>query len=267
MQRDTRTGKKTPLSSLCRKVSFSVPRGWGELTQEQLRYVLRLLWLYGEASDWHQRVKTAAFLHFCGIEVANRTDLGWLCRENGCGKSFILNTELLPSLLQNVEWLTHTDQMNVRVERIAQYKAVDFELRELMFGDYLLAENYYQAFLLNRESDMLVSMAKILYGVPDGEDTSEFCNEILTGVFLWFSAAKNVLGQWFPHFLKPVTEGGTAISQESQHENTQAQIRLLTKGDVTKQKYILEQTDTWTALAELDALAREAEEIQRKYGK
>ena len=56
-------------------------------------------------------------------------------------------------------------------------------------------------------------------------------------------------------------------SLPSLYDSIRNQIRLLTKGDVTKQKYILEQTDTWTALGELDALAKEAEEISKKYGK
>ena len=45
-----------------------------------------------------------------------------------------------------------------------------------------------------------------------------------------------------------------------------AQIRALTKGDITKERDILNM-DTWRALTELDALAREYEEINRKYGK
>ena len=36
---------------------------------------------------------------------------------------------------------------------------------------------------------------------------------------------------------------------------------------LTKQDYIMNHTDTWTALGELDALAMEAEEIKQKYGK
>ena len=44
-------------------------------------------------------------------------------------------------------------------------------------------------------------------------------------------------------------------------------MRLLTKGDVTKEHDIRNNVDTWTAMAELDALAQEAEEIERKYGK
>jgi hypothetical protein len=46
-----------------------------------------------------------------------------------------------------------------------------------------------------------------------------------------------------------------------------AQMRLLTKGDVTKEQYIRDEVDTWTALAELDASAKEADEIEKKYGK
>ena len=45
-----------------------------------------------------------------------------------------------------------------------------------------------------------------------------------------------------------------------------AQIRALTKGDVTKEAQILA-LDAMRALTELDALAREYEELNRKYPK
>ena len=47
-------------------------------------------------------------------------------------------------------------------------------------------------------------------------------------------------------------------------ETTLAQIRALTDGDVTKEEAVLN-VDTWTALAELDAKARDAEETRRLY--
>lgn len=248
-------------------MAFTMPTGWQALSPEDLRYCLRLLWLYGEAPDWQNRVRTAAMLHFCHIEVASRTDQGWLCRERETGRTFILDPELLPSILEHLDWLVQTDKIDVRIEQVGQYKAVDFELHDLIFGEYLKAENYYQAFLIGRESKDLVSLSRILYHVPDGDDASEFCEEVLTGGMLWYGAAKTVLGEWFPNFLKPAGDDAEPVCRENQRENTLAQIRLLTKGDVTKQKYILEETDTWTALAELDALAKEAEEIKRKYGK
>lgn len=246
---------------------FTVPKGWKELTQEQLRHVLRLLWLYNDRTDGMQRVKMAALLYFCNVEVASRTDQGWLCRERESGDTFLLDPELLPSLLESVEWLAETEQMTVRIEQVGEYKAVDFELQELPFGKYLEAENNFQSYLQSKQGKSLSELARILYLVPDGSDGPAFAEEELLGAFLWFNAAKQLLGRWFPNFLKPADGNMETITQESLLEGTRAQIRLLTKGDVTKQKYILEETDTWTAMAELDALAKEVEEIKRKYGK
>ena len=267
MPKDTGTGKKTPLSSLCREVSFNIPKGWQELTAEQLRFCLRLLWQYNGHADWQQRVQAAAFVHFAGIEVVRRTDQGWLCRERRHGTAFLLDPALLPSLLQHVEWRTETGRMMVRIEQVGGYKAVDFELQELKFGKYLEAENNFQSYLLSKKESCLVELARILYLVPDGSYVPELRDEIMMGVFLWFNAAKPLLGEQFPNFLKPASGRQEDITQETLIESMRVQIRLLTKGDVTKQAYILEETDTWTALAELDAQAKEAEEIKSKYGK
>ena len=244
-----------------------MPKGWKELSQDELRYVLRLLWLYNDHADGQQRMQTAAFMYFCDTEIIRRTDQGWLCRQRGSEKVWILAPDLLPSLLQSVEWLTATEQMNVRIEQVGAYKAVDFELQELPFGKYLEAENNFQSYLQSKQEKCLSELMRILYLVPDGSDSPAFAEEELLGAFLWFNAAKQLLGRMFPNFLKPTEGKPEAITQESLIEATRAQIRLLTKGDVTKQRYILEETDTWTAMAELDALAKEVEEIKRKYGK
>lgn len=248
-------------------MSFTVPKGWEELTEEQLRYVIRLLWLYNDHADWQQCVQAAAFVHFCNIEVVRRTDQGWLCRERRHGTTFLLDSELLPSIMQHLEWMTDTEKLTVRIGQVGKHKAVDFELQELPFGKYLEAENNFQSYLLSKNEKCLAELARILYLVPDGSEAPELRDEILMGVFLWFNAAKQLLGQQFPNFLKPASGKQEDVTQETLIESMRAQIRLLTKGDVTKQKYILEETDTWTALAELDALAKEAEEIKRKYGK
>lgn len=225
-----------------------------------------MLSFFGEDKDWQDKVRLCAFLYFCCIEVEHVTDQGWLCRRTDTKEIFILDPALLPSLLQPLDFLLHTERLCQRLGQVGRYQAVDFELRDLMFGEFLQVENLYQAFLSTRNSRHLFTIAKILYRVPVEDEAPELRDEFLTGVFLWVGAVKVLLGDWFPHFLKPASEQ-TEVTQRSQYESTQAQIRLLTKGDVTKQDYILNHTDTWTALAELDALAQEAEEIKRKYGK
>lgn len=262
MPKATRTKKRILPFSLCKKVQLSVPQGWEELTQEQLRYVVRILWLYREHEAWEETVQATVFCRLSGIRVLQQCKEGYICAKGR--KRFVLDRELLPVLVESVAWVTRTEEMTVRIEQAGNHTAVDFKLQQLPFGEYLQLENYYQALLATKDERHLLSMARILYQVPDGTEEPELKEELLMGVFLWCAAVKQLLAQWFPHFLRPSGEAGKTVTQEDMRESTQAQIRLLTKGDVTKQKYILEETDTWTALAELDALAREAEEIERR---
>lgn len=267
MQKDTRIKEKIPHSSVCKEMSFCVPTSWEMLTQEQLRHVIRLIWLYQEHPDWEMRIKVAAFLYFTGVEVAKRTPEGWLCREIGTGRNFVLNPELLPSIVAPLDYLCHTDEMTVRLENIGGWTAYDFELQELPFGRFLEAEGYYQSFLLSKQESCLIGLAKVLYKINETEEVPELKEEILLGTFLWFNAVKVLLSEQFPHFFRPASDGGTEISRESLIQSMRTQMRALTKGDVTKEQYIRDNVDTWTALAELDASAKESEELNRKYGK
>lgn len=248
-------------------MSFTVPTAWDQLTQEQLRSVLRLLCLYGEHDGWEEKVQFNAFCFFCGIMCNKITPDGYMCEELSSGKAFIIEADLLPSALEHVAWLTQTENITVRIDRVGVYQAVDFKLQSLSFGGYLQLENLFQSFLQSRNKDCLVSMTMILYGIPEGGGTADIGEEVLMGVFLWFNAAKQILAREFPHFLKPVDGKEHPVTRESLAESMRVQLRLLSKGDVTKQKYILEETDVWTALAELDAQAWESEEMKKKYGK
>jgi len=70
----------------------------------------------------------------------------------------------------------------------------------------------------------------------------------------------------FPNFFKKV--GGDSEAEPPSYDelrrNIDAQIRALTKGDITKEKEILS-LDAMRALTELDAQAREYDEIRKKY--
>ena len=72
----------------------------------------------------------------------------------------------------------------------------------------------------------------------------------------------------FPHFLRPAESAGSGSTPDydTLRRNVDAQIRALTKGDVTKESQILA-LDTWRALTELDAQAREYEELNKRMSK
>ena len=92
-------------------------------------------------------------------------------------------------------------------------------------------------------------------------------------IFYWFASLKELFSRTFPSFLRPagsmtsenLLEQGAPLGRRLQ-EAMNAQIRALTKGDITKEREVLSM-DTWRALAELDAQAKEYEELKKQYGK
>lgn len=88
----------------------------------------------------------------------------------------------------------------------------------------------------------------------------------MLGTFLWYSYVKDVLAKAFPHFFKKVDltdpDGGDFDFMES----VNVQIRALTDGDVTKEQLIFD-TDCWRALTELNAKAKESEDLKKQLKK
>ena len=92
----------------------------------------------------------------------------------------------------------------------------------------------------------------------------------LVSVFYWFASLKQYFAMLFPHFFQPMSSdnGGNLLGGSSNlfaqlRDSTNAQIRALTGGDVTKEEAI-KKMDTHRALTELDAKAREAEEYRQQ---
>lgn len=86
-------------------------------------------------------------------------------------------------------------------------------------------------------------------------------------IFYWFAALKDTFSRKFPDFFQPISAatGGNLLGSAapSVEDAMNAQIRALTKGDVTKEKEVLA-LDTHRALTELNAQAREYKELNAK---
>lgn len=87
-------------------------------------------------------------------------------------------------------------------------------------------------------------------------------------VFYWFAALKQLLTRNFSNLFGEQQEDGNMLGNASLAKQLadamNAQIRALTKGDVTKEKEVLA-LDTWRALTELDAQVKEYNELKLKY--
>lgn len=255
--------------------NFKAPSSWAELSEEQLRYVLRVMSIHHD----HIVIKCYLLARFCGLTVHKYTRTGWKCSvkcdesgENGDAKIgkvrervlYISAAEIL-SLLKNFDFIDKfTDFRPLQRASDVLLTAVDSMLHDVSFYDYLNIEKNYQLFMLNQEDKFLSKMAHLMYRTADGsaDETAHFEPYELLGVFMWFSSVKEYFAANFTHFFKPAREGGE-LRRVDILPAMQAQIRALTDGDVTKQQAVYN-TDCWAALTELDNKAREAEEFKER---
>ena len=160
--------------------------------------------------------------------------------------------------------------MPVRIARIGKYRALPADFEKVPFEQYLFVDNLFQGYLNTQQDELLLQMAQILYGSDHVKPTKAH----LVGIFYWMASLKQYFASLFSNFYKPAPAKGEGnllgISQPDIYsqlrDSTNAMIRALTGGDITKEERILKM-DTWRALTELDAKAKEAEELRKAYKK
>lgn len=247
------------------KLQLHCPKSWGELSQEQLRYVLELI---GSGRYQSIEIRTFMLMRFCGITILKKHTEGfWSCvitLEDGKKHYFDLQTWQVQDMAQQLQFIDKPEEMDIRLESIHGFHAVDELLHGLPFIDYLNLEACYQGWIATKQTERVAAMARILYRDTDGNlpDSLELDTAEVTGTLFWFFHVKMVFAKAFPHFFKPAAK----VSGNYNHlDAVNAQLRALTEGDVTKEETV-KHLDCWRCLTELDAKARETEEFKSKYG-
>lgn len=243
------------------RINLVVPTSWEELTQEQLKYYYFVLTMCQSAAE----VKTYCLCRWSGLEVLYPYGEGFMCRHEQ--REFVLQPLQVAAAIQSLDWTDTLPTSPVRLERIGKYRALPADFQEVPFETFIICDNLYQGYLSAKDDQLLDDLARVLYQSakvrPDAAER--------IGVFYWFASLKEMFARQFKHFFQPLSahDDGNMFNQgKSQYEiiyhAVNAQIRALTKGDVTKEKEVLA-IDTWRALTELDALAKEYEDFNKKY--
>lgn len=238
-------------------INFFVPQGWHELSDKQLRYVYQLL-----ANEFAiDEVKTLCLLQWSGTKVIGRQDSGaYLLKK---GKILFEVTPLtLAELLPHLEWLGSLPTVPVRISKINRQHALPADFSEVPFETFIICDNLYQGYIQTQNDELLDQLGATLYGKSMTFKPYERIN-----IFYWFAALKDTFSRKFPDFFQPIdaATGGNLLgsSVASVEDAMNAQIRALTKGDVTKEAEVLA-LDTHRALTELNAQAREYKELNAK---
>ena len=244
------------------------------MTQLQLRYVLTLLSLFEDPAI----VKTYMLFRLCGIHIEGET--GRFTREQPKGYRcwfrprwwkprhwFTLEAWQVESMIRQFDFIDPFDGMDVRLERIHVCRAVDDILDHYPFGDYLMAEQYYQLSVSSGKPEMIDKLATYLYVKRNGKHPKRLSLSPAEqmGTLRWFAHVKSVFAERWPYFFRRVDADIEEMDIDLMGA-MDAQIRALTEGDITKEETI-KQLPCWRALTELNQKAREAKEFHEKYDK
>jgi hypothetical protein len=249
-------------------INFTVPQGWHELSDKQLKYVYRLF-----ADNYEiDELKTLCFLRWTGTKVIGKQPSEkYLLRHDDT--YFEVSPVDFAALLQSLNWLAVLPTVPIRIASIARHHALAADFQGVAFEKFLVCENLYQGFLQTKSDDLLDQLASILYPKSSNLLPITFNLRLSDAerinVFYWFAALKEFFASRFPEFLQPLSSSNDNLLGSAPNIGVQlqevmdAQIRALTKGDVTKEQEILA-LDTWRALTELNAQAKDYQELKRQ---
>ena len=239
---------------------ISVPHPWTALSDEQLLFFFRQL-----SRDLPmEEILTLCLFRWADLHVCCRFTGNILVRR-GKQKVWLQSRDIL-SAIAALDYLRHFPITPVRITHIGKAAAIDKDFTEVPFSTFISADNYYQGFLHTKNENLLKRLAALLY---PGVNRRHLTTPYLYGCFYWFASLKWFFSGMFPHFLQPTPSepenllGSSPNIGELLRSAMNAQIRALTGGDITKESTVLAM-DTWRALTELDAKAKEAEELRRQ---
>ena len=235
-------------------IDLSVPKSWQELPDKELRFVFRLL----NGSCTLTQVKTRCLLRWAGMRVLRQEGALFVVKYKK--QVFAISALQITEAISNLEWLGDFPSYPVRLSHIGFHRAVRADLQNVTFEDFLTLDNLYQGYLQTQKEDLLHDMALILYQARFIRLTKEEA----TCIFYWFTSVKRYFASLFTHFLGISPTGGenAALSFRQLQDNVNTQIRALTGGDITKERDVL-RMDCWRALTELDAKAKDYDELQK----
>lgn len=245
-------------------LDFTMPKGWSELSQKQLRYVYRLI-ADGFTAD---EIKTMCLFRWNKAEVIGKESNGIYLVQLG-KEHFNLKVVEIAMILPYLDWLGSLPPMPVRLERIKGKRAITADFQGVPFETYIICDNLYQGYLQTQNDALLAELATHLYpGLNCKPSTLNDAEKI--SIFYWLASLKDFFSHRFSDFLQPASAdngnllGGSPNIGSQLQESMDAQIRALTKGDVTKESEILA-LDTWRALTELNAQAKEYKQLKAAY--
>lgn len=267
------TGSKTT-------INVRVPSSWDELSNARKAYVFRLLSRDVPVDE----IKALCFIRWSGFKVlAPYDDKFTLVKFD---KQWLrLKPEMLAQASSSLNWMDTPPPAPSPISKYRLHHCLNPYFNGVPFEKFLYLDNLYQGIIAHQNQQMALAQAGQPVDVDDSIEESLLtqmtsilyrflgnpkCHPkyINLNTLYWWTSLKLYFAGRFPHLFQPTANQQNALENpallgQKLQASMDAQIRILTKGDVTKEKAILK-LDTVRALTELDALCKESEEIKAK---
>ena len=256
--------KQGDISSKEQSFDIKVSNSWQSLSDSQLQYFFTQL-----SHDMPmEEILTLCLFKWADLIVLCKThDGSYLVKQRHTPKQeATLTIRQVQAATASLDFLRQFAPLPVRITKIGRATAIEADFQGVPFSTFISADIYYQGFLHTKNEALLSHLATLLY--PKVKK-SQLTTPLLLNAFYWFSSLKHNFARLFPHFLQPMSSSSEDLLGyappigEVLRTAMNAQIRALTGGDITKEEAVLSM-DTWRALTELDAKAKEVEDIKRQ---
>lgn len=250
------------------ELRINIPKRLDQLKSGELLYISRLyLQNYPETEFL---VKALLYLTGLRLSVEIKSEPGsYYCSHPDYKKPFILDAEQLAGMKNAVNFLLKPDEIHP-LPCIGMAKSCHFRLYDASFEQYLMAENFYFAYIKTQNTEHLDNLISCLYRRPwhkwDAEKiqsrAKQFRNidmAIKNTVFIWYVGFRS----YVPQRCKHLFSGKKSQKPFNIREYINGMIHQLNNGNITIKDKLLRQS-CWDALDELEQRAIDFEMANSK---
>lgn len=247
---------------------LNIPAKWIDLSPYQLWFV-SLLFLCG-ITETEFLVK--AFMNLSGLRVVrplkpDRNGARWY-KHRLLKKPVLIAPDLFVQMAESCRFLLKPDEI-IPLPWLRMARARHYRLYNASLEEYLMAENYYFAYVETKKQQHLDNLISVLYRRPWHRWNASKIQKRAAIFSSLDAVTKNTVFMWYigfrtyvPRRCRSLFSGKRSSRAFNPRSYINGMIHQLTNGDITLKKELLKQP-VWNALDELEQRALEVESIKR----
>ncbi len=251
------------------EVRLKIPTQLVKLTQKQLLFVSGLFMMGYSENEFLVK----AFLFLSGLKIVEphgklKKGVHWY-KHKSRRKPFIIDAIVFAVMINKCRFLLQPGEITP-LKWIKLARARHFRLYNASFEEYLMAENYYFAYIDTKEEKHLDNLISVLYRRPWHRWNAEkirkraaiFKNidaEVKNAVFMWYIGFRAMVPQRCPNLFS----GKKSSEKLNISEYINGMVHQLNNGNITLNKKLLKQP-VWDALNEMEMRALDAINMEKK---